>query len=224
MVERPVPSRIVLQGVHADGLCGHADPDKAAAEELGVPETPVGRGVQPAAHVEPLDLDDAVELRRILRTAYEHAGAVRRGRGRLHVPAPVFAERPGGLVGARRAFDEELLFDVAAWTEIDRRQGRRIPGDRTAHGRVGDGLLLGARRAGGVRAVDGRGANGGEDGQTGESPGKHDAILITGPASTCVRRPDEEVAEHYEVDRAWREPEGRRPRSLAKPHRRVSAS
>ena len=183
VVERPVPRRVVLQAVHADGLRRHADPREAGAEELGVPEAPVRRGVQPAAHIEPLDLDDAVEFCRVLRAAHEHAGAVWRSRGRLHVPAAVFGERPGGLVGARRAFDEVLLFHVAARSEVDGRQRGRLPGDRAAHSRIGDGPLLGARRATGPRPVDnGRGADRGDDGDAGQRSGKHDHSLSPGRA------------------------------------------
>ena len=174
VVERPVPTRIVLQAVQADGLRRHADPRRAAAKELGVPETPVGRGVQPAADVEPFDLDRAVELRRVLRAPHEDARPVRRGRGRLHVPAAVLGEGADGLVGAGRAFDEELLFDVAARSEVDRGQRRRLSGDRATHGGAGNGLRLGGRSGAGRRRVDdAAGADRGDDGHAGEGSGKH---------------------------------------------------
>ena len=115
MLERAVPCRIdrleALPGVlgagdvgvdlhddrsalDADALRRHADPCIAAPEDLLVRSPPLGIGVDPAAHVEPLDDDRAAELRRVRRPAHEHTRAVRRGRVRRERPPTVAVSGP----------------------------------------------------------------------------------------------------------------------------------
>ena len=72
-----------LTAVHAHHLRGDAHPGVTAAHHLAVEERPVGGTVDPAAHVQPLDDDGAVEAGRVGGAVDEDARAVVGGAGRL---------------------------------------------------------------------------------------------------------------------------------------------
>ena len=91
--------------LHPDALGRHPDPRHAGAHQLGGEERPVGVGVEPAAHVEPLDHDRAREGGGFGRSPHDHAGPVRRGGAWSELEAAVLAhlavvdERAGHALG-----------------------------------------------------------------------------------------------------------------------------
>ena len=133
---------------HADHLRRHTDPRVTLADDLLVDARPLGVGVGPAAHVEPLEHDRAAEVGRVGRHPHEDTRAV----GRL----AIWGERPppvgralAGRVRRRRARGEVLVLAVPGRVEVG--------GERLAHehaGAAGEHFRHVGRRA--VRAGDGR--------------------------------------------------------------------
>ena len=99
------------------------DPREAFAEQERVGHRPLGRRVEPAGHVQPLDEDGAVEACARRRSAHEDARRVRRRAGGRRRPRAVGRERRFARVARGRAGEEELLLDVAEDGEVEGRRG-----------------------------------------------------------------------------------------------------
>ncbi len=160
MVERPVARRIHHlewlaheaeehgAPLDADDLRGHAHPRHAFAEQLDMPLNPIGRGIDAAAHIQPLNDDRAAERLRVRWSVNENAGLVGRRLARRDGPPAVRPERCTVDVGARRARNEVLRLFVADLCKVERRRGNeRGPGvrDRALDARA---RYLGARTGG----------------------------------------------------------------------------
>ena len=190
MVERSVANRVhdLERQAHdadeggptfdADDLRRHSHPGHPFPKELHVTLRPVRRGVDPAAHVQPLDDDRAVELLRVRRAVDEEARLVGRRLPRRNGPHPVVAERRRVRESARRAGDEVLGLLVADRCQVERRRGDEGAArarDRTFDGGARD---LGARRRRQDENEDGDGRTSEPDGH-GTSWGGFDTLETT---------------------------------------------
>ncbi len=117
----------------ADLLRRDAHPDVAAANELGVAHDPVGRGIEAAADVEPLDDDRAVESPRIDRAIDDHAGPICGGGAGRHAPLAIARQRRGTRVSGRRPRQEILGLGVADVTQVEERRCDTRPSSSTGN-------------------------------------------------------------------------------------------